>query len=103
MPALPYSRHCTLSPDRAVKCVWEVEGQGEKASVVMVVTELQHLQTTEVGCKAQAGFLNSTHLPCLSNAYPQDTKDLKTSVKMYKSVLTPEPTNTLTTQQGLKR
>lgn len=77
-----------LGPHRAVAGGWDVEGQEGKASVMKMVTELQFLQPRGEGCKVQAGSLNSTHLPCLSNAYSQDTNDRKTSVKVYNNILT---------------
>lgn len=44
---------------------WEEEGQEGESSVATVVTELQHLYTRGEGHKAQAVFLNATHLSCL--------------------------------------
>lgn len=74
-------------PHQAMVCRSEVEGQEEEAPVAMV-TMPQHLQTGGEWGKTQAGFLNSTRLPHLFTASPQDTNDLEISVKTNKSILT---------------
>lgn len=74
-------------PHQATVCRSEVKGQEEGAAVAMV-TMLQHLQIGGEWGKTQVGFLNSTRLPHLPTASPQDTNDLGISVKANKSILT---------------